>query len=339
MDKLKIDNRLYLNNNYITEASSINADCVLLDIDGVLIDVRKSYNIAIKKTVDFILEHIAGNSKLKNIVTDEIILQFRKTGGFNNDVDTCYAIILGVTASPKNNINYIRKFLLKLAKNLDDSGIASIEEKILSSSSSSSFNIYNIKEFLIYPAPVGKSFLATVFDETLYGPELFKKKHYICPKYYFGKPLIDNDKLIVTRETIRALSNEFDGNISLISGRSKLAAEYSLKPIFNIFNQNACVFLEDEKREHAKPKPYSIMKSMKTMDTRTAIYAGDSIEDLIMSRKAQQETGNTISFFGVYGCSTRPEEIIKQFRKKGADAIIQNINQLPYTLNKVLKQM
>ena len=36
---------------------------------------------------------------------------------------------------------------------------------------------------------------------------------------------------------------------------------------------------------------------------------------------------------------TRPEEIIKQFRKKGADAIIQNINQLPNTLNKVLKQM
>jgi hypothetical protein len=57
-----------------------------------------------------------------------------------------------------------------------------------------------------------------------------------------------------------------------------------------------------------------------------------------MSRKAQQETGNTISFFGVYGCSTRPEEIIKQFKKRGADAIIQSINHLPNTLNKVLKQ-
>jgi HAD superfamily phosphatase len=338
LDKRKIDNRIYLANDYIPEFSSINADCVLLDIDGVLVDVRKSYNIAIKKTVDFILENITGNSKLKNIVTDEIILQFRKTGGFNNDVDTCYAIVLGVTASPKNSINYIRKFLLKLAKSLDDNGIESIEEKILSSSSSLAFNIYNIKELLIYPAPVGKSFLATVFDETLYGPELFKKKHYICPKYYFGKPLIDNDKLIITKETLCTLSKEFDGNISLISGRSKLAAEYSLKPIFNNFNQNACVFLEDEIREHAKPKPYSIMKSMKTMDARTAIYAGDSIEDLIMSRKAQQETGNTISFFGVYGCSTRPEEIIKQFRKRGADAIIQSINQLPNTLNKVLKQ-
>jgi phosphoglycolate phosphatase-like HAD superfamily hydrolase len=320
------------------EYSRINTECALLDIDGVLIDVKNSYNKAIKKTVDFILQYITRNPKLKNIVTDDIILRFRQTGGFNNDVDTCYAIILGVTASPKKDISYVRRFLLKLAKNMDETGIASVEEKI-SASSPSHLDIRNVKEVLFYPAPVGTSFLATVFDEIFYGPELFKKRHYTYPKYCFDKPLIDNDKLIVTQETIRTLWNEFDGNVSVISGRSKLAAEYSLKPVFNIFNQNACVFLEDERRDCAKPNPYSIMKSMKIMKARTAIYAGDSIEDLIMSKKAHEEEGLRISFIGVYGCSTKPMEIIKLFRAGGAAAIIQNINQLPNALNKVLAQM
>ena len=30
-------------------------DCALFDIDGVLVDIRKSYNEAIKKTVEFVL--------------------------------------------------------------------------------------------------------------------------------------------------------------------------------------------------------------------------------------------------------------------------------------------
>ncbi|MDQ4067796.1 MAG: phosphatase, partial [Thermoproteota archaeon] len=55
-------------------------DCVLFDIDGVLVDIRKSYNASIKETVDYVLKFITGNS-FRTLVTDQIILKFRQSGG------------------------------------------------------------------------------------------------------------------------------------------------------------------------------------------------------------------------------------------------------------------
>ena len=95
-------------------------DCALFDIDGVLVDIRKSYNAAIKKTVEFMLKQTTGKS-FRGLVTDQIILKFRQSGGFNNDTDTTYVITLAMLANPQKNIASARKFLLKVAENADES--------------------------------------------------------------------------------------------------------------------------------------------------------------------------------------------------------------------------
>ena len=324
---------------------SFVADCALFDVDGVLVDTRKSYNIAISKTVDFVIKYVTGRSNLNGLVNQEIILKFRSTGGFNNDTDTSYAISLAALTNPykKNNVNKMRKFISYIASNANEDGIISAE-RFLASLSSSSFNndtIRKLKELLAYPGPVGKSIVTTVFDEIFYGQELFKKRHGFEPKYYFGKPLIEKDKLVATRSTINAISDIFNGNIAIVSGRSKLAAEYSLGSIFNIFNQNASVFLEDENREYSKPNPYAIKKAMDVMGAKTAIYVGDSIEDLLMSQRVKSNTGSNkiIIFFGIYGCSAKPTDTIQQFKGNKVDSIIENVNQLPNILNKALVKL
>lgn len=316
------------------EFKTFNPQCILFDIDGVLVDIRKSYNIVIKKTVDFILKYIIGDTVLKGIVNDDIILKFRQTGGFNNDTDTSYAIALAILVNPQKSIRSTREFLSFIAKNVDEGGIVSVE-KFLSSYFHYA-DIQRLKKILVYPAPLRNSMLATVFDEFFYGPELFEKRHKIKPKYYFGKPLIENDKLLATRTTINDITKKFGSNVAIVSGRSKIAAEYSLKPLFDVFNQRACIFLEDEEREYSKPNPYAIKKAMKIMNSKTAIYVGDSAEDLLMVRRAEKETDIKIAFFGVYGCSTQPILTARQFRKIGAEVIIENINILPNILNKVL---
>jgi HAD superfamily phosphatase len=328
--------------NHIKKFSKLpllNSECVLFDVDGCLVDIRKSYNPAIKKTVDFILKYVATTApidsfRLTNLVSDNIILKFRQTGGFNNDVDTSYAICLAELANPDKNVTNSREFLNKVAANSDEDGIISVE-KYLMSLTSSTF-IKNLKELLDYPAPAGKrSVIATVFDELFYGPELFKKLHNLEPRFYFGKPLIENDRLVITRRTMDHLARRFGGNLAVVSGRSKLAAEYSLQPILDTLKQESSVFLEDERREYAKPNPYGILKAMKSMGSKTAMYAGDSYEDLIMVRRAEEKAHLKIAFCGVYGCSSQPLETIRQFKEKGADVIIQDINQLPKILNKV----
>ena len=290
-------------------------DCVLFDIDGVLVDIRKSYNAAIKETVEYVLKFITGSS-FRTLVTDQIILKFRQSGGFNNDTDTSYAIILAILANPPKSISQGRKFLTQVAENSDESGYISVEKFL------AIYGIDKWKKVLTYPAPVKDSMLARVFDEIFYGPDLFRKQDHLEPKYWTtDRPLIKNDM--------------FKGKLAIVSGRSRFAAEYSLQPIIKYFNSDACVFLEDKKRKYAKPSPYAVKHAMKVMGARTAVYVGDSAEDLLMARRAEKEIGAKIAFVGIYGNSSESDETIDKFKQEGVAVIIRSVNQLPNIINKV----
>jgi HAD superfamily hydrolase (TIGR01549 family) len=304
-------------------------DCVLFDIDGVLVDIRKSYNAAIKETVEYVLKFITGSS-FRTLVTDQIILKFRQSGGFNNDTDTSYAIILAILANPPKSISQGRKFLTKVAENSDESGYISVEKFL------AIYGIDKWKKVLTYPAPVKDSMLARVFDEIFYGPDLFRKQDHLEPKYWTtDRPLIKNDRLAVSAKTMKKLNKMFKGNLAIVSGRSRLAAEYSLQPIIKYFNSDACIFLEDKKREYAKPNPYAVKHTMKVLGARTAVYVGDSAEDLLMARRAEKEIGAKIAFAGIYGNSSESDETIDKFKQEGVAVIIRSVNQLPNIINKV----
>lgn len=303
-------------------------DCTLFDIDGVLVDVRKSYNSAIKKTVEFMMGRIAGRP-YRGLVTDQIILRFRQSGGFNNDTDTSYAITLALLCkSPKSLVDG-RKFLLDLASKADESGILSVERMLAGS------GMEKWKKVLAYPAPVSDCLLARVFDEFFYGPELFRRQNKIEPEVWRGRPLIKNDVLAVTPKTMAKLSEIFEGRLAMVSGRSRLAAEYSLSRVMKYFDLDACVFLEDEAREYAKPNPYAIKRAMERMGARTAVYAGDSAEDLSMARRAEKETGVRIAFVGIYGFSPQPSKTLESFDRLGVKVTAKTVNQLPALISKM----
>jgi phosphoglycolate phosphatase-like HAD superfamily hydrolase len=306
-------------------------DCALFDIDGVLVDIRKSYNAAIKKTVEYMLKSITGKS-FRGIVTDQIILKFRASGGFNNDTDTTYAITLATLAKQPKNVAQGRKFLMQVAGNADQTGYLSIEKFL------ATHGIEKWKGLLNYPSSIEDSMLARVFDELFYGPDLFRKQDHMEPKYWTGgRPFISYDRLDVSTKTMKRLNEMFDGNLALVSGRSLLAAEYSLRPVMKYFNLDACVFLEDEKREYAKPNPYAIRHAMEVMDANSAVYAGDSAEDLMMARRVEKEAGVKIAFVGVYGNSPNPTNTIANFKKGGVEAMIKRTDQLPVVISKKLK--
>ena len=341
------------NNNFILKRKKyFNIGCIIFDIDGVLIDVRKSYNEAIKNTIQFVVGNKIKRDNIKDLVTDKIILKFRQTGGFNNDIDTSYAISLALLSYPKLENSNIENFLIEIAEHADETGIGSVEKyikKLISNKTSSNYsiNIHKILNYLNYPGNIGDSIISTVFDEFFYGKELFLKRYGIKPKYYFGKPFIENDRIVITDNTIRKIKEKFDGKIAMVSGRSKIAASYALDNKFYLLNEkNNSVFLEDEDRKYAKPNPYGLKKVINKINTRNDIlYCGDSVEDLIMARRAEVELNRknfnkkaktNIVFCGIYGCSSNPHELLNDFMKKKADIIIKSINNLPYVLNKVL---
>ncbi|MEK6834082.1 MAG: phosphatase, partial [Thermoproteota archaeon] len=98
----KLDDGIFVDTAQIDKIKSI--DAVIFDCDGVLIDISNSYDLAIKKTVDFILQEMQGID-LPKIVSTKMIDGFKATGGFNDEVDVTYSIILSVVAAKKLNRN------------------------------------------------------------------------------------------------------------------------------------------------------------------------------------------------------------------------------------------
>ncbi|MGB8573149.1 MAG: HAD family hydrolase, partial [Nitrososphaeraceae archaeon] len=263
--------------------------CIIFDIDGVLIDTRKSYIESIKQTVQYIVKR--NNPTIDDVgslVTDDMIFNFRKSGMFNNDADTSYAFILSIVCGP-SKISDLHIFLEKLTGNATTNGIKSVENFLLDYSKDKD-KVMRIMRMLNYPGDIHSSIVSRVFDEYFYGPSLFKKQHSADAQYYFGSPLIENDVLLVRDSTIKKISDYFDKRVGIVSGRSRVAAEYSMKWLFDYFDTDASIFLEDEKREMGKPNPLALIKSIRSMGVCNAYYVGDSAEDLLMVLKAREES-------------------------------------------------
>jgi len=309
--------------------------CIIFDIDGTLIDTKESYNKTIKKTVQFLVKYIdKSRVGLGNMVSDEMIFKFRKSGMFNNDTDTTYALVQSILCGPPKKSDLLF-FIDNIAENASSKGIISVENYLKDYSQN---RLGQIKKILRYPGNVRTSIIARIFDEYFYGPQLFQKQHDTNSEFYFGKPLIENDSLLITNSTLKKISNLFDKKIGIVSGRGRIAAEYSLKSIFEFFDKNGSVYLEDEKREMGKPNPSALIKSIKSFGVGNAFYVGDSAEDLFMVQRARKISNLDIQLVGVCASNARSSQIRSLFVSNGTSLIVKNVNELPNILNKVKSQ-
>ena len=115
---------IYMDDSVSDDLLSI--DGIIFDCDGVLIDITKSYDLTIDKTVKYVLENF---SQITNCVeiNSKIIDGFKSSGGFNDEVDLTYAAILSLVAAKKLNKSQ-HEFIFDVISNADSSGILSVEK-------------------------------------------------------------------------------------------------------------------------------------------------------------------------------------------------------------------
>ena len=145
-------------------------------------------------------------------------------------------------------------------------------------------------------------------------------------------PLIDNDIVLVSENLIKKLKTKYGSKIAIVTGRGKESVRYSLKKLMEQFDLENSAFLEDESRELAKPNPLSLTRAISGMKATNSIYVGDSMEDLIMAKKATEQGLATI-FCGIIGTSKNPQQKLELFQKNGAQLILESIDLLPKVLN------
>ena len=322
MTLIKKSEGIYVDDSKINVIDQI--DAVIFDCDGVLIDITKSYDLAIIKTTKYVLETFA---KIDNTidVDFEIIDGFKSTGGFNDEVDLTYVAILSLIAANKLKKDQ-KEFIFDVIKNANSTGIFSVEKYL-----ETLVDLSEIKQQLSYPGPHHENTLYRIFDQIFYGPILYKKLFGNVSKFS-AAGLIDQDDVILNDLLIEKLQKKFGTKIAMVTGRGKESVSYSLKNLLDGFNLKNSIFLEDESRELAKPNPESLLRSIQGIGSISTLYVGDSMEDFIMAKKAI-DTGKQTTFCGIIGTSKNPQEKLKLFEQNGAILILDSINLLPKVLN------
>jgi len=322
MTLIKKSEGIYLDDSCIEILDDI--DSIIFDCDGVLIDITKSYDLAIIKTTQYVLENFSKINDSIN-VDFKIIDGFKSTGGFNDEVDLTYAAILSLTAAKKLEKDPT-EFIFDVIKNSDSYGIVTVEKYLESQT-----NISEIKNQLSYPGTHHDNPLYQIFDQIFYGPELYKK---LFDKYSkFSEPgLIEQDDVILNYSLLELLEKKFNSKIAMVTGRGKESVNYSLKELLKRFDLKNSVFLEDESRDLAKPNPQPLLNSIKGMNGKSTLYVGDSMEDFIMAKKVT-DMGNKTTFCGIIGTSKNPQEKLELFEKNEAVLVLDSIHLLPKVLN------
>jgi phosphoglycolate phosphatase-like HAD superfamily hydrolase len=364
-------------------------EAIVFDCDGVLIDIKDSYNKAISKTVAYIMESLTGHSVPDNLISEELLFLFRKSGGFNNDWDTVYGILMFILCNlpkkirdkleklveealwqpdiskrlslVKENVNkefkinelneQVLKEIVEQMKQftyfLDSTGVESVDKKLLENSNNVKF-FNTLKCFLHNPPEVGKSIIATVFEEFFEGSNLFKETYGFEPRFYKGLGLIENEKSIIIPETLDRLAAILGKpNFGIASGSRFKPAEHILVNLLIHFKRDALIFLDYIQRaqdEHfrkgfnvnlRKPSPFSLFKCTEALSPlKFVLYVGDSAEDIMMVTEARK-TDPRFLFAGVYRFSSLDEALLDSFLKYGCDLVLPTVNELPLVLEAV----
>ena len=322
MTLIKKSEGIYFDDSCIDILDDI--DSIIFDCDGVLIDITKSYDLAIIKTTQYVLEYFSKINDSIN-VDFKIIDGFKSTGGFNDEVDLTYAAILSLTAAKKLEKDPT-EFIFDVIKNSDSNGVETVEKYLESQT-----DISEIKNQLSYPGIHHENPLYQIFDQIFYGPELYKKL--FDKDSNFSEPgLIEQDDVIINNSLLELLEKKFNSKIAMVTGRGKESVNYSLKDLLKRFDLKNSVFLEDESRDLAKPNPKPLLDSIKGMNGSSTLYVGDSMEDFIMAKRVT-EIGNKTIFCGIIGTSKNPQEKLELFEKNEAVLVLDSIHLLPKVLN------
>jgi len=316
---------LYISDNIIQKIQKF--DSIIFDCDGVLVDIRNSYDHAINKTISAIMNELF-HEKISDVVTSKILYGLKSVGGFNDEVAVVYAIIMTLVASKKSNIEF-EKLINDVIDNANESGINSIDSYFINQN----IDLIEIKSKLDYENSRKVSYIHQIFNQLFYGPTLYEKI-FNEKSQFTERPLIDLDNIILDDDLMSKLKNRFGTKISTVTGRGNFAFSYSMKNFLDNFDMKNSVFLEDRPLKIAKPNPKSLIESISGINSKCSLYIGDSMEDLMMVEKCK-EHGYDVSFCGIYGSSDEPELKYELFQKNNASFILESIQELPKALNLV----
>ena len=181
--------------------------------------------------------------------------------------------------------------------------------------------------------------LKRLFEEIYLGENLFTKIYGVPSFFKFDESFLDKETFIPTKKTMNMLRRQF-GKFGIYSGRPRPQGMYILEKYdyTRYFDEKGSVFLGDllkseaEMEKLGKPDPTLFIELVeKTVDKEAGVaYVGDGIADAMMVEKAKVKGLENVCFLGVVSSSEDSNKLFTEYSKHGVDAVVTDVNDIPY---------
>ena len=348
------------------EFSPSPLDVLIFDMDGVLIDVSKSYRETIRRTVHVYLKQCLGFSgaQLRWITPDDISL-LKTAGGFNNDWELTSGLLLYLLSfsnlppssrrrrfsNLEEAVRYLRKTSSRgILPNVllpKKEELPSFIEAVKSSGGGLAGVRWTLRKISatswdgwVYRAGNldRENLVQRIFQEIYLGDQ-FERHYHFQPLFYQGPGFHLREKCLISPKILKALHGQL--RLSIASGRPRFEAElalsrFQLSPYFD-----SVVTLDECEAEEArlwrstgkhikllKPHPYSLLRAVRELRLARPRcgYVGDTGDDMRAAQAASQELPMRPIGFLCY--SMKREAAREALLKAGADLVIERPRQL-----------
>ena len=310
----------------VRDRRSLPLDVLIFDMDGVLVDVSRSYREVIPRTVHlYLFDCLALKMGRRTPVTQEVVSLFKSVGGFNNDWELTSAVLLWLISGSSlppflrarsfSNIQETVRYLREKASELPDKTVHAWRPTALShflkEVRSSGEGLRGIRRALkktrngswdgwVYGqgALDQGNIVQRIFQEVYLGNQF--ERHYRLPAlFYHGSGYYLREKLLVPRQILKALHKKH--RLGIATGRPRFEAEIALKRFRIATYFDTMVTLDecqDEERRlletsghrvrRTKPHSYSLLRAIQEtgLSSPRCGYVGDTVDDMRAARFA-----------------------------------------------------
>ena len=286
----------------------MNADAVILDVDGVLVDVADSYRRAIVESIDHVYDETIETADIQ---------PFKEAGGFNNDWELTYAAALYVLARrerPELSIETYTGLIAASGGGLEAARTAVADE--------------------LDPAERERVLdrwdrdrLRDVFQQLYLGTDRYRRLE-------GGEPDIESegfieDESVLLEETTREALAAWP--LGVVTGRPAAEADIALERV-GLDLPAAHVYTKDDWDE-GKPHPRALLDLADRLEAADVVCVGDTLDDIRMAVRADEAAdrrrfhGVGVLTGGLTGGSGR-----EKYAEAGAATVLDSVNDLPEVL-------
>ncbi len=295
-------------------------DAVIFDMDGVLLDITRSIRRVNCLAVPFYLRTVLHWPAPDDLITSEDIERFKHAGGFNDDWDLTYALVLHYLHKGRENphasaetLNVMQPSLARFGARIQERGgwLRAAEDII--------FEKLTREDRLALETDYRKPLIKQCFQELLAG-EHCERLYGSSASLYAGRGYINDDRPLLDLAKLPEAKK-----LGLQTGRTYEEARLGME-----FTQLDTRIPDEHvvtKRDgFHKPEPGGLALLQQRLGFTNALYIGDTLDDLRTVQRFNE---------GDYGARFLSAQVLtgpagtaneKLFRNAGADVVAADVN-------------